>query len=100
MLLQIESPNIKPDENLMDLVHRKFEHLGRRYYRINNFDVVLRKEINAAQKCFFVEAKAQISKMRLFASERAETIEGAIENVINKLEHQLRRVKGEREEIW
>jgi ribosome-associated translation inhibitor RaiA len=38
--------------------------------------------------------------MRLFASERAESFEAAIENVANKLEHQLRRIKGEREEIW
>jgi ribosomal subunit interface protein len=100
MQLQIESPNIKPDENLMDLVHRKFEKLGKRYYSIHNFDIVLRKEINAIQKCFFVEAKAQISKMRLFASERAESFEAAIEKVVNKLDHQLRRVKEEREEIW
>lgn len=100
MQLQIESPNIKPDENLMQLVHRKFEKLGNRYYSILNFDIVMRKEMNAVQKSFFVEAKAQISKMRLFASERAESFEAAIEKVVNKLEHQLRRVKGEREEIW
>jgi ribosomal subunit interface protein len=100
MQLQIESPAIKPDENLMQLVHRKFEKLGKRYYNIHNFDIVLRKEINAVQKCFFVEAKTHFSKMRLFASERAESFEAAIEKVVNKLDHQLRRVKEEREEIW
>ncbi len=98
MQLQIESPHIEPDENLKELIYRKFEHLVKRYDRIGDCDVVLRKETSDVQKSFLVEAKMGVPKTILFASDNAETFEIALDKVIEELEHQLRRYKEEMEE--
>jgi putative sigma-54 modulation protein len=100
MQLRIESPHFDQDEKLMELVRTKFEHLGKRFDRITHCDVVLRKEKSDIQKYFFVEAKLETPKKTvLFASDRAETFELALDKVIHDLEHQLRRYKEELEEL-
>lgn len=98
MQLQIKTPHAEHDERLGDLVRNKFEHLGKRYERIFNCDVVLREEKSDIQKYFFVEAKMEVPQKILFASERAESFEIALDNVIHDLEHQLRRFKDQLEE--
>lgn len=98
MQLQIESPHFEPDEELVNLVRSKFEHLGRRYDRINHCDVILKKENSDIQKNSFVEAKMEVPKEILFASEIDETFEMALDKVIHDLEHQLRRYKEELED--
>lgn len=99
MQLQIESPHIETGKTLTNLVRRKFEHLGKRYDRINRCDVVLRKEKNNKQKYFFVEAKMEVPQTILFAHDKAESFEIALDKVINDLEHQLNRHKEEIEEV-
>lgn len=98
MQLHIESPHIEPDEGLMTLIRRKFEHLARRYDRIDNCEIVLRKEKSDIQEYFFVEAKMELPKAVLFSSDRADSFEMALDKVIDDLEHQLRRYKEELEE--
>jgi putative sigma-54 modulation protein len=93
MQLQIESPHIETDESLMEKVRTRFEHLGKRYDRITGCNVVLRKEKSDVQKYFFIEAKIEVPKEILFASDRAETFEIALDKVIHDLEHQLRHYK-------
>ncbi len=99
MQLQIESPHFEPSKKLTSLIHNKFEHLGKRYDRINHCDIVLRREKNDIQKNSFVEAKMEVPRKLLFASDRDETFEIAIDKVIHDLEQQLRRHKEELEEM-
>jgi putative sigma-54 modulation protein len=93
MQLQIESPHIEVRDSLMEKVRTSFEHFGKRYDRITNCSVVLRKEKSDVQKYFFIEAKIEVPKEILFASDRAETFEIALDKVIHDLEHQLRHYK-------
>jgi len=99
MQLQIESPHIDAEKKLTDLIRSKMYHLGKRYDRINRCDVVLRKEKSDKQEYFFVEAKMEVPRRILFASDKAESFEMALEKVINDLEHQLNRHKEEIEEV-
>jgi putative sigma-54 modulation protein len=98
MQLQIEIPHAARDEKLGNLVRSKFEHLGKRYERIFHCDVVLREEKSDIQKYFFVEAKMEVPQKTLFASEKAESFEMALDKVLHDLEHQLSRFKEELEE--
>ena len=50
------------------------------------------------RKIHFVEAKMEVPKEILFASEKDETFEMALDKVIHDLEHQLRRYKEELED--
>lgn len=99
MQLQIESPHIEPNKRLTNLIRSKFEQLGRRYDRINRCDVVLRKGKDDKQKYFFIEAKMEVPRKILFAMEKAETFEMALDKVISDLEHQLDRHKEEINEV-
>jgi ribosomal subunit interface protein len=98
MQIQIDSPRMIPDETLLDRVQSKFEHLGRLYSRIEACDVLLRQEKNAAGKNCYMQAKLELPRGTLFASESAETFEKALENLAEDLEHQLRRHKEELDE--
>ena len=90
---------MEKDEALEKLVRTRVEHVGERFSRIMHCDVVLRREKSDIQKNFFVEAKLEVPKrVMLFASDRAETFELALDKVIRDLEHQLRRYKEELEE--
>lgn len=99
MQLQIESPHIEAGKKITNLIRSKFRHLGKRYERINRCDVVLRKEKSDKQKYFFIEAKMEVPRTILFASDKAESFELALDKVINDLEHQLNRHKEEIEEV-
>lgn len=99
MQLQIETPHIEAGKRITDLVRSKFEHLGKRYDRINRCDVVLRKGKDDKQKYFFIEAKMEVPRTILFANDKAGTFEIALDKVINDLEHQLNRHKEEINEV-
>lgn len=98
MQLQIETPHAELDERVGNLVRSKFEQLGKKYERIFHCDVVLRQEKSGVQKYFFAEAKMEVPQKILFASDRAESYEMAVDKVIHDLEHQLRCFKEELEE--
>jgi putative sigma-54 modulation protein len=100
MKIQIESSHIEAEDKLKELIHLKLDHLGEKYHLINSCDIVLKREPDSLGKSFFVEAKLAFRKARLFASIHAESFDAAIERIIKNLEHQLGRIKGEREEIW
>lgn len=68
------------------------------YDRIINCDVVLKKENDDRQEFYTAEAKLLVPKELLFATEKAEAFEIALDKLINDLEHQLRRHKEELEE--
>lgn len=98
MTLQIESPHFEPGEKLVQMVENRFSHLGKMYDRINHCDVVMRNEKNDRQRACSVEVKMEVPGSILFATEKKESFELALKNVIEDLEHQLRKHKEELEE--
>lgn len=98
MQLQIESPHIELDEKLVQLMHKKFDHLGKRYSRIHSCTVVLRQENSDIQKYYSIEAKMEVPRTILFASEKEESFELALKKLMDDLEHQLRQFKEELDE--
>lgn len=98
MQIQLESPHLEPGQQLVELVHSRFNHLGEMYDHIHHCDVVLRKEKSGQERSFIVEAKLEVPGSRLFAVEKEESFEAALRKLIDDLEHQLRKYKEELEE--
>ena len=93
MDLTIRAANVKAGKKLSDSIKEKFGKLERVYERILFCSVSIAKEKNAQQKNCFVEAKLEMPKKILFASDRAESFELAIDKVVEALEQQIIRYK-------
>lgn len=98
MKITIESPHVRISEKLTQQINVKFNQLHKMFTRIIHCELLLKKENNTQKKFFTVEAKLMVPKELLFATEKAETFETAIDKLIDNLEHQLRRHKEELEE--
>jgi ribosomal subunit interface protein len=96
MNIQIESPHYEPRPETLESIEQKFNRLGKKYERIENCSIVLKKEKNDLKKKYFVEARLQVPGTVLFASERDELIEVAIDKLLIDLEHQLTKYKEEK----
>jgi putative sigma-54 modulation protein len=99
MKITVESPRIRLSEKLQKQIENKFSHLEKLSDRIVNCDVILKKEKNNKQKNFTVEARLLVPKELLFATEKAETFEIALDKVVDDMQQQLRRWKEEFEEV-
>ena len=93
MDLTIRAAHVKAGKKLSDSIKEKFGKLERVYERILFCSVSIAKEKNAQQKNCFVEAKLEMEKKILFASNRAESFELAIDKVVEALEQQIIRYK-------
>ncbi len=89
MRIQIESPHLEVDASTEKLIRNKFEHLDKKYDRIGRCDIVLRKEKSDQLKRVLLEARLEVPKGILFASEKDGRLELAVGKVIAALEHQL-----------
>lgn len=98
MQLRIDSPQMTPDAELTNRIESKFEQLGKMYDRIESCTVVLRKEKHDKQKNCFMEARMEVPKRTLFASETEETFELALDKLLDDLENQLRKFKEKMDE--
>ena len=67
--------------------------------RIVSCDVLLKKEENDKQLKYIVEARLNVPGKSLFATERAETFEIALDKLIDDVIHQLRRYKEHMAEV-
>ena len=95
MNVQIESPQTERNDKLEKLIRDKFEQLGKKFSRVTSCNVLYHKQKNDVQQRYFVEAKMEVPRKILFASDKAETYELALTKVIDDLDHQLRRYKEE-----
>jgi putative sigma-54 modulation protein len=93
MNVQIESPQTERNDKLEKLIQEKFEQLGKIFQRITSCKILYHPQKNDTQQRYFVEAKMEVPRKILFASEKAETYELALAKVIDDLDHQLRRYK-------
>lgn len=95
MNLQIESPQTERNATLEKLIQEKFEHLGKKFQRVASCKVLYHKQKNDIQQRYFMEARMEVPRKVLFASDKAETYELALSKIIADLDHQLRRYKEE-----
>lgn len=95
MNVQIESPQTERNTTLEKLIQEKFEHLGKKFHRVTSCKVLYHKQKNDMQQRYFMEARMEVPRKVLFASDKAETYELALSKIIADLDHQLRRYKEE-----
>jgi len=89
MQIQIQTTPLKISDSLLDSTTKKLEKLKVFFERIEKCDVILKKEKNDQKKNFVAEVHITIPKEDLFASERAENFEKAVDHVIEDLRKQL-----------
>lgn len=99
MQLIVESPRLQVNSTLQQMILHKAGSLEKLYSRITKCVVVLRKEKNDQAQWCRVDTKLAVPKKQLFASERADSFETALQMVIDDLQRQLRRYKTERSEV-
>src|SRR4051812_25305764 len=100
MQLLIESPGLKIEERMLQLIQSKFDHLTKLYHHISKCRVLLKKEPARNQDKYLIEAKVEVPGKIMFAQEQAVNFETSLPKVVDRLAHQLSRYKNEREEIW
>ena len=93
MEIIIQSPRIKLSNRIERVIFEKFERFKKVSDRIIRCEVVLKKEKNAKDNDFVVEAKLAIPGKDLFAKESGSKFEIAAENVCLDLERQFRKRK-------
>lgn len=82
----------------MQEIESGFFRLSKMYGRIHRCDVVLKREKSTREKGCSIEAKLEVPGAVLFAMEKQASFESALGNLIEDLEHQLRKYKEEAEE--
>ena len=93
MDISIEAPHIELSNRLKREIKTKLSHLIKMYDRIITCEVVLKKEKDNEQKNFHIEAKLLIPGGFLFAAEKAESFETALDNLTENIKRQLHRHK-------
>ena len=89
MQIQIQSIHFTATDQLADAAIEKLSKLEKLYDRIEYCNVILRKEKSNVKKKFFVEVKLAVPKHDLFASEKAESFERALDMVTDDLKKQV-----------
>jgi len=100
MKLNIRTKGIEINVDTEKLLHHKFSVLEKLYNRIAGYDVLVSKVDTDGEKKFELEGRVLIPKSSFFCRERAESIEKAIDRVIENLARQLKWKNEDRMEIW
>ena len=98
MKISIESPHLDIFPELEDHINEKIGHLAKMYDRISDCQLVLKRQESASQKDFIAEARLSVPNGTLFAAEKAETPETAVNKLADDLRNQLQKYKGKLEE--
>lgn len=93
MKVTIQSPKITLNEKQQEYIIKKFNHLDKLYHRIEECQVIFKREKNEKQNSYLIEAKLAVPGNDLFAREEAENLELAVDKTCSDLESQLRRKK-------
>lgn len=94
MTIIIQSPHQTLTRRTIRTIEEKFERFDRKYDRIEDCRVVLKKEKNQNQQTCVVEARLAVPGNDLFAREKADSYQKAAEMVCIDLENQIRKHKG------
>jgi putative sigma-54 modulation protein len=94
MSVIIQSPHQRISKNTRQLIEEKFRRFDKKYDRIENCRVVLKKEKNQQQERCIVEARLEVPGKDLFARDAADGFLKAAETVCIDLENQIKKHKG------
>ncbi len=93
MKLNIQSIHFDADQKLLDLVQIKADKLDTYFDKIVSGDVFLRLEKSDSRDNKLVEIKLIVPGNDLFASKKAATFEEAVDEVMEALRRQVKRLK-------
>lgn len=98
MELTIRSTDFRLYESLSELVKEKFNRLPKFYNRIRYCTVTISKEKSEDQKDCVVEAKITMPRKIVYAKQKADTFETAIEMILDALKDQIIHFKEQLQE--
>ncbi len=93
MQVQVQSTRFTAGEDLISLLQKKLGKLDKIFERIEKCNVILKLEKNDVKNKCVIEARLSVPGKDLFAQERAETFEKAIDPLADELKQQLLRYK-------
>ncbi|MFL5744264.1 MAG: ribosome hibernation-promoting factor, HPF/YfiA family [Niastella sp.] len=100
MKLNFKSQDVKIDLSLEGMLRKKVTRLEKVFDRIAGLDVFLKKIDTSRKEKYEMEGRVFIPNTSFFCREKGDSVEDAINNVIENLTRQLRWKKEERVEIW
>lgn len=99
MEVLIQSLDADVSNNFKKEIRKKIQSAGRIFSRVISVDIKLFKENNDEQNNYCMEAKIIVPQNVLFAKERAESFEAALNNLLDSIKHQLVKYKEKLEEV-
>ena len=93
MNIQIQTPHVRFNEELNEVITQKLEKAFDTYPFITNCKVFLKLEEQASNDRCEVEIYLHLSQKELFASNKANTFQEALPAVVDKLKRQVERYK-------
>ena len=95
MQIIIDSPRLTISKTLHDLIHSKMTRLASMNSSIIRCKMVLKKVKNDHKENSFIEARLSLPGKIMFASEQAETLETALDELIDDFRNQLYHYKND-----
>jgi len=93
MKLNIQSIRFDADQKLIDVIQAKADKLDTYFDRIVSGEVFLRLEKSETRENKLVEIKLIVPGNDLFASKKAATFEEAVDEAIEALRRQVKKLK-------
>jgi len=93
MKLNIQSIHFDADQKLLDIIQTKSDKLDQYFDRIVSGEVFLRLEKSDSRENKLVEIKLIVPGNDLFASKRAASFEEAVDECIEALRRQVKKLK-------
>lgn len=93
MELQIQSIHFDADQKLVDFIEKKLGKLDVFYDRIEGATVYLKLDKDENKENKVVEVKLLIPGQDIFVKQKSKTFEAAVDNILDVLKVQLKKVK-------
>ncbi|MGB0806037.1 MAG: ribosome hibernation-promoting factor, HPF/YfiA family [Salibacteraceae bacterium] len=93
MKLNIQSIRFDADQKLLDLIQVKADKLEKYFDRIVSGEVFLRLEKSENRENKLVEIKLEVPGNDLFASKKAASFEEAVDEALEALRRQVKKLK-------
>jgi len=93
MKLQMHSIHFDADAKLLDFIQKRIDKLETFYDRFIDGEVFLRLDKDSGNENKIVEVKLNIPGNQLFAKEKSDSFEAAIDNASEALRRQIKKFK-------
>ena len=94
MEIQVHSLGFNADKKLLEFISKKIDKLSKYSDDIIRAEVTLRLQHSQTEENKVAEIKLDIPRNELFAKKQNKSFEEAIDEVIEALEHQIKKRKG------